>query len=115
MTRGRPKDLTGIERGLLYAGLLASLRSREDRFWAYEAQKRFKDIMDRSLSWGTMLPALRRLESMGYLTAEWDTPDPDRRPIRYYSLTETGRRAADASPAPAAIRVRSPQLKKAGV
>lgn len=99
MTRGRPKELTEIERGLLRAGLVASLRSREDRFWAYDAQRIFQDIMKRDISWGTLLPALRRLQAMGYLTSEWDTPDPAKRPIRYYTLTEPGKFQASTSTA----------------
>lgn len=113
MPKGRPKGLTEVERGLLHAGLVASLRSRENRFWAYDVQKVFEDIMRRRLSWGTMLPALRRLEAMGLLAAEWDTPDPSKRPIRYYTLTEAGKtKAGTSTAAQASAAVTNVQMKR---
>ena len=100
MTRGRRTGLTQTEAGLLRAGLVASLRGDHSRFWAYGVQKVFKDTTGRSISWGTLFPALRRLEVMGHLTSEWSSPDPGKRPIRYYRLTESGKENASAATAP---------------
>jgi DNA-binding PadR family transcriptional regulator len=44
-----------------------------------------------NLPTGTVYPALRRLESAGYLQGKWSTVGGRRR--RTYSLTATGRRA----------------------
>lgn len=102
MTRGRPTGLTEIEVNLLRAGLVAAVRAGQDRFWAFEVQKVFEDIAGRSISWGTLFPALRRLELMGHLTSEWSPTDGSRRPIRYYRLTESGEAKAAAATAPSA-------------
>jgi transcriptional regulator len=40
---------------------------------------------------GTIYPALRRLESEGWVTAQWRVSDAGRR-ARYYSLTASGRK-----------------------
>jgi PadR family transcriptional regulator len=40
---------------------------------------------------GSIYPALRRLESEGWITAEWRTSEQGRR-ARYYTLTKSGRR-----------------------
>jgi transcriptional regulator len=43
------------------------------------------------LSYGTLFPALHRMEERGWLKAEWDTSDNNRR-AKYYTLTAAGRR-----------------------
>jgi DNA-binding MarR family transcriptional regulator len=113
MTRGRKNELTDTEKRLLRAGLLASLRSRRDRFWAAEALKVYEQLFKKKISWGTILPALRRLEDMNCLTAKWDSDEPNRRPIRYYSLTQRGRAEANAIALPALVSVERALLKKA--
>jgi len=40
---------------------------------------------------GSIYPALRRLESEGWIAAEWQVSEQGRR-ARYYSLTRSGRR-----------------------
>ncbi len=82
------------------AGLVASLRGGGDHFWAFEVQKVFKDITGRSLSWGTLFPALRRLELMGHLTSEWSSLETGKRPVRYYRLTESGKKNTSAATVP---------------
>ncbi len=69
----------------------------QGRFWAYEVQKVFNDITGRPISWGTLFPALRRLEVMGHLTSEWSSPHEEKRPIRYYCLTKSGKQKAAAA------------------
>lgn len=54
------------------------------------------DIIDiTGLPGGTVYPALRRLEEMGYLTSKWEKPSisqAEPRPARkYYELTRPGR------------------------
>lgn len=100
VTRGRKKDLTDIERRILRAGLVASVRGRRDKFWAAEVIKTYVELFKTGISWGTALPALRRLEDMQLVTAEWISQDDRLRPIRFYSLTPKGREEAAASQAP---------------
>ena len=40
---------------------------------------------------GTLYPALQRLESKGWISAEWGTSTNNRR-ARFYKLTRSGRR-----------------------
>ena len=44
-----------------------------------------------SVDHGSLYPALRRLESNGWIKAEWQI-SPTNRQARYYSLTSTGRK-----------------------
>ena len=44
-----------------------------------------------AVNYGTLYPALHRLESRGWIAAEWDVTDNNRR-ARFYSLTAAGRR-----------------------
>jgi PadR family transcriptional regulator PadR len=43
-----------------------------------------------SVNYGTLYPALHRLEAQGWLSAEWGTTDNNRR-ARIYQLTASGR------------------------
>jgi PadR family transcriptional regulator, regulatory protein PadR len=44
-----------------------------------------------SINYGTLYPALLRLEQEGYIAAEWGVSDNNRR-AKYYKLTRAGRR-----------------------
>jgi PadR family transcriptional regulator, regulatory protein PadR len=44
-----------------------------------------------SVNYGTLYPALLKLEQDGYITAEWGVSDNNRR-AKYYKLTRTGRK-----------------------
>jgi PadR family transcriptional regulator, regulatory protein PadR len=44
-----------------------------------------------SLNYGTLYPALVKLEQEGYVSAEWGTSDNNRR-AKFYALTRAGRR-----------------------
>jgi transcriptional regulator len=50
-----------------------------------------------SLNYGTLYPALLKLEQEGYISSEWGTSDNNRR-ARFYTLTRAGRKqlAAEA-------------------
>jgi transcriptional regulator len=47
-----------------------------------------------ALNYGTIYPALLKLEQEGYLTSEWGVSDNNRR-AKYYRLTRAGRKQAD--------------------
>ncbi|MGB2668131.1 MAG: PadR family transcriptional regulator [Candidatus Acidiferrum sp.] len=44
-----------------------------------------------SVNYGTLYPALLKLEQEGYISSEWGTSDNNRK-ARYYRLTRAGRR-----------------------
>jgi PadR family transcriptional regulator, regulatory protein PadR len=44
-----------------------------------------------SLNYGTLCPALVKLEQEGYISSEWGTSDNNRR-AKYYKLTRAGRK-----------------------
>jgi transcriptional regulator len=44
-----------------------------------------------SVNYGTLYPALLKLEQEGYVSSEWGTSDNNRR-AKYYRLTRAGRR-----------------------
>jgi transcriptional regulator len=44
-----------------------------------------------TLNYGTLYPALLKLEQEGYITSEWGVSDNNRK-ARYYRLTRAGRR-----------------------
>lgn len=43
------------------------------------------------VSYGSLFPALHRLEERGWLSAEWDASDNNRR-AKFYKLTRTGKK-----------------------
>ena len=47
-----------------------------------------------SLNYGTLYPALVKLEQEGYVSAEWGTSDNNRR-AKFYALTRAGRKHLD--------------------
>lgn len=47
------------------------------------------------VNYGSLYPALRRLEAGGFVTAKWAITDNNRR-ARFYSLTAAGRKQLDA-------------------
>jgi len=50
-----------------------------------------------SINYGTLYPALMKLEQEGYIASEWDVSDNNRK-AKYYSLTRAGhRRLANAA------------------
>ena len=44
-----------------------------------------------AVNYGTLYPALLKLEQEGYISSEWGTSDNNRK-ARFYTLTRTGRR-----------------------
>lgn len=47
-----------------------------------------------TLNYGTLYPALLKLEQQGFVTAEWRQSDNNRR-AKYYSLTAAGRKQVE--------------------
>jgi len=59
----------------------------------YEIAKRIEDRSEDALNvdHGSLYPALRRMETNGWVVAEWEISPTNRR-ARYYSLTPTGKK-----------------------
>lgn len=83
------KDKIGAEvrRGIIQIAALALLR---ERLYGYQLLKVLASA-GLETEEGTLYPLLRRLESQGLLTSEWDTNGA--RPRKYYVLSEEGFRA----------------------
>lgn len=93
----RSSELTHTEQLLLSYGMLSSSRSAEKRFWGYQLQKVIKNETKQLVPWGTLFPALRRLEHFGYLSSQWDLDKETGKARRYYTLTERGEGACGAA------------------
>ena len=59
----------------------------------YGIARRIEQTSDHRLmvNYGTLYPALSKLEQEGYVSAEWGVSDNNRR-AKYYTLTRAGRR-----------------------
>lgn len=73
--------------------LLLSIISKRDMY-GYEIVQALKQSSDElySMSEGTLYPALKRLESLGYIHSYWVENDGMRK-RKYYQLTKDGQRA----------------------
>ena len=73
---------------------------KEQELHGYELKKRLVDVLGpfSSVSFGSLYPALHRLEHRGWIDAEWRVSELGRR-AKYYRLTASGRRqlAVEAS------------------
>jgi len=83
------KDLVAASATPLVLAILA-----EGDSYGYAILKRISHLSGGELEWtdGMLYPLLHRLDRLGYVEAEWDTPAGGRR-RRYYRITERGRQA----------------------
>ena len=86
------KDKLALLQGTLDLIVLKLLRAGPANGWeiAQNIQLTSKGALD--VNYGSIYPALRRLEGGGFVSAQWDTTDNNRR-ARYYTLTAAGKRA----------------------
>jgi PadR family transcriptional regulator, regulatory protein PadR len=86
---------TDVWQGTLSLMILKTLESMGP-LHGYGIARRIEQTSGEQLSvnYGTLYPALVKLEQEGYLAGEWGTSDANRR-ARYYQLTRTGRRRLD--------------------
>ena len=85
----KPSD---VWQGTLALMILKSLDTM-GAMHGYGIARRIEQVSDNTLSvnYGTIYPALLKLEQEGYLEAEWGTSDAGRR-ARFYKLTRAGRK-----------------------
>ena len=89
---------TDIWQGTLALMVLKTLESMGPQH-GYGIARRIEQISGDafSVNYGTLYPALLKLEQEGFVTAEWGVSDNNRR-AKYYKLTRAGRKqlAAEA-------------------
>lgn len=84
-------DKTDVWQGTLALMILKTLESMGPQH-GYGVARRIEQTSGDKLSvnYGTLYPALLKLEQEGYITAEWGVSENNRR-ARYYRLTRAGR------------------------
>jgi PadR family transcriptional regulator PadR len=85
-----PEDKKDVWQGTLALMVLKTLESMGP-LHAYGIARRIEKVSGDSLAvqYGTIYPALLKLEQEGYVTSEWTTSDNNRR-AKYYRLTPAG-------------------------
>ena len=88
-------DKTDLLQGTLDLIVLKLLRAGPANGWelTQSIQAVSQGVLD--VNYGTLYPALRRLEARGWVTASWGTTENSRR-ARFYTLTAAGRTGLDA-------------------
>ena len=85
-------DRTDVWQGTLALMILKTLETMGPQHGYGIARRIEQTSGDRLVvNYGTIYPALLKLEQEGYLDAEWGTSDAGRR-ARFYKLTRAGRR-----------------------
>lgn len=94
MTQISPEWIAELKKGAVQLVLLASLRDAPK--YGFQIIRELREVTDGffSLKEGTLYPALRRLETKGYLKGEWHT-DEEGGPRKYYQITDLGRKALE--------------------
>jgi len=84
-------DKTDLLQGTLDLIVLKMLRAGPANGWelTHAIQAVSKGVLD--VNYGSLYPALRRLEARGFVAAKWGTSDNNRR-ARFYTLTPSGRK-----------------------
>ena len=87
-------DKTDLLQGTLDLIVLKLLRAGAANGWelTQNIQLVSRGLLD--VNYGSLYPALRRLEARGFVSAKWGVSENNRR-ARYYSLTAAGRRQLD--------------------
>ena len=76
-----------LRRGVLVLAVLSQLKEKE---YGYSLKQRLiEEGLD--IHEGTLYPLMRRLESQGLLTSDWQVVD-EKRPRRYYRISRQGER-----------------------
>jgi PadR family transcriptional regulator PadR len=80
------KDLVAASAAPIVLGILA-----EGESYGYAILKQVDELSGGRLEWteGLLYPLLHRLERLGHITAEWQTPPGGRR-RKYYRITDQG-------------------------
>ena len=90
----KKSEKTDLLQGTLDLIVLRLLRAGPANGWelTQSIQTVSRGALD--VNYGSLYPALRRLEARGWVTAKWGASENNRR-ARYYQLTAPGRRQLD--------------------
>ena len=88
---GRSKEKAELLQGTLDLIVLKLLRAGPANGWELTQSIQVVSRGTLDVNYGTLYPALRRIEAKGWVTAKWGTSENNRR-ARYYSLSAAGRR-----------------------
>jgi PadR family transcriptional regulator, regulatory protein PadR len=85
-------DKSGVWQGTLALMVLKTLEAMGP-LHGYGIARRIEQTSGNllSINYGTLYPALLKLEQEGYVSSEWGTSDNNRK-AKYYTLTRAGRR-----------------------
>ena len=83
---------SNLVQGTLNLLILRSLALEPMHGWAIAQRIRQVSGDVLQVGQGALYPALHKLEQQGWITAEWDVSDNNRR-AKYYTLTREGRKA----------------------
>src|SRR5512145_2485665 len=88
-------ERTDVLQGTLALMILKTLETMGPQH-GYGIARRIEQTSEHHLvlNYGTVYPALVRLEQEGYIQSEWGTSDNNRR-AKYYSLTRAGRKQVE--------------------
>lgn len=93
-----PREKTDLLQGTLDLIVLRLLRAGPANGWQITQSIQVLSGGALDVNYGSVYPALRRLESAGHVTAHWSTSENNRR-ARFYELTATGRKQLAAEKA----------------
>src|ERR1039457_3020481 len=85
------KARTEVLQGTLDIIVLRMLRAGAANGWELTQSIQLVSRGALDVNYGSMYPALRRLEARGWVTGQWKASDNNRR-ARYYQLTAAGRK-----------------------
>lgn len=93
-----PPDKTDLLQGTLDLIVLKLLQAGPANGWdlTQSIQAASRGVL--SVNYGTLYPALHRLEARGWVSAKWGTTENNRR-ARFYTLTAAGRRQLETEQA----------------
>src|SRR5688572_15272970 len=88
-------DRSDVKQGTLALMVLKTLETMGP-LHGYGIARRIEQISGQllAINYGTLYPALLKLEQEGYIEAEWGVSDNNRK-AKYYRLTRAGRRRVD--------------------
>ena len=86
-----PDPRLDLPQGTLDLLILKAISLEPQHGWAISERIREVSRAAVQIPQGSLYPALHRLERRGWIRANWDTSDSNRR-AKYYELTATGRR-----------------------
>ena len=92
MITAKPAERTGLLQGTLDMLILRTLLfgPAHGHQIAKHIQRTTDDVLQ--VEHGSLYPALHRMERKGWIASKWDTPKDRNRELKFYRLTEAGRK-----------------------